>query len=344
MAKGMNKTAIGVGAIVLIAVVLIAGGVIDPQSLNLGGNGNGGVQTPPQDVPTPTGVDFSGVLNVNTIHRDALDNAELRTEGTNLATTWYKSSNEISFFTIGSGTNVDIVIQPDQNSILYAGIQIPAGQNFLFAPSSTADQNLNPRIIDFGFADLTADGVKEFWVKIDLTDMPKPIGGQTATTLQLFLNSYDYDGALAINAPANITAVGTSSGSQNFIRWEMTVTEETASPQFEYEIRIDSIETEKWERSLSTLTIPNVGIVSLDSFQETVTSIDTLYKWTLGSNLDTANYVTVPQNGNEIINIPFKFVTNLSGADDLAVKITIKEKTPSQGTNSVTDTVQVQES
>jgi hypothetical protein len=141
----------------------------------------------------------------------------------------------------------------------------------------------------------------------------------------------------------NITGVGTGGGSQSFIRWEMTVTEETASAQFEYEIRIDNTATEKWERSLSTLTIPNVGVVSLDSFDETTTSTETIYRWTLGSNLDSANFVTVPQNGNEVIQIPMKIVTNLATADNLAVQLTIKEKTPSQGTSTVTDTVNVLE-
>lgn len=343
MAKGTNRTAIALGAIVLIAIVLIGGGIIDPQSLNLGQRDQGaGMQVTP--TPTPVvGAGFAGQLDLVVTHRDQLDNAEARIEATNLATTWYKSFDEVSFFTIGSGTGIAVTIDSAQNSILYAGVQVPSGQNFLVSPSGTADQNLNPNVIDFAFADITGDGIKEWYFKIDLSSIPIPVAGQTASTFNLFLNSYDYDGALAINAPANITGVGTGGGAQSFIRWEMTVTEETASPQFEYEIRIDNTATEKWERSLSTLTIPNVGIVSLDSFDETTTSTETIYRWTLGSNLDNANFVTVPQNGNEVITIPFKIVTNLAGSDNLAVQLTIKEKTPSQGTNTVTDTVNVLE-
>jgi len=344
MAK-MNKTAVALGAIVLIAIVLIGGGVINPQSLNLGtGAGGGGMQVPPPTT-VPTGVGFAGQLEMTITHRDALDNSETRTEGTNLATTFYKSFDEVSFFTIGSGSPVTVTIDRAMNSIMYAGIQVPAGQNFFFAPSSTADQNLNPSIIDFGFADLTNDGVKEWWTKVDLTDLPDPVAGQDSSSLTLFINSYNYDGLLAFNTPtpADVTGVGTGGGAQNFIRWEQVVTEETASPQFEYNIRINSTATEKWERSLSTVTIPNIGIVSLDSFDETISNVDTLYKWTQGSNLDSSNFITVPQNGNEVIPMPFKFVTNLDTADVLSVVITIKEKTPSQGTNSVTDTVLVTE-
>jgi len=343
MAKS-NTPLIVLGIVVVAVLIGFGTGAISPQSLNIGQPaGNGGVQVPPALVPT-TGQEFAGQLTVNVVHRNALDNAEARTEGVNLVTTYYKSFDGVNFFTIGSGTGNTISISDTQDSILYVTSTVPSGQNFFVAPSSTADQNLNPRIIDFGFMDVNNDGTREWWFKIDLRDMPRPVAGQTASTLSLFINSYTY-GASTLNAPANITGIGQASGVQNFIRWEQNVPQTSADPVYEYNIGVDTATTEKWDRGLSTLDIPNVGLINLAEFDEQIQTASVLYRFKIGdtATLDNANYVTTAQNGNVVHPIPFKFVTNLANADDLAVTLTLKSLTPSQGTVSVADTVQVQE-
>ena len=342
MAK--NTPLIILGVVVVAVLIGFGTGAISPQSLNIGQPaGNGGVQEPPAPQQL-TGREFAGQLTVNVVHRDALDNAEPRTEGTNLVTTYYKSFDGENFFTIGSGSAVTITIDQAQDSMLYATSTVPAGQLFFVAPSSTADQNLNPRIIDFGFDDVNNDGTREWWFKVDLRDMPAPIAGQTASTLSLFINSYD-DGASTLNAPANITGVGTGSNIQNYIRWEQTVAQETADPVYEYTIGIDNENTEKWDIGQSNLEIPNIGVVALSDFDEQIQTSSVLYRYKIGDSatLDNANYVTTAQNGNAVHPIPMKFVTSLAVADDLAVTLTLKSLTPAQGTTSVADTVQVQE-
>ena len=343
MAKS-NTPLIVLGIVVVAVLIGFGTGAISPQSLNIGQPaGNGGVQVPPAGVPS-VGNEFAGQLTVNVVHRNALDNAEARVEGTNLVTTYYKSFDGVNFFTIGSGTGNTISIDSAQDSILYATSTVPSGQDFFVAPSSTADQNLNPRIIDFGFMDVNNDGSREWWFKIDLRDMPNPVAGQTASTLSLFINSYDY-GASTLNAPANITGVGTASGVQNFIRWEQSVAQKSADPVYEYTISIDNASEEKWDRGQTNLDIPNIGLVSLTEFDEQIQTSSILYRFKVGTTatLDNANYVTTAQNGNTVHPIPMKFVTNLAGADDLGVTLTLKSLTPSQGTVSVSDTVQVQE-
>lgn len=342
MAKS-NTPLIVLGIVVVAVLIGFGTGAITPQSLNIDTPaGNGGMQTPPAQQPS-SGQEFAGQLTVNVVHRDALDNAEPRTEGTNIVTTYYKSFDGTNFFTIGSGTGNTISIDSAQDSILYATATVPIGQAFFIAPSSTADQNLNPRIIDFGFMDVNNDGTREWWFKLDLRDMPAPVAGQTASTLSLFVNSYD-DGVSTLNAPANITAVGTGSGVQNFIRWEQTVAQETVDPIYEYTIGMDTASTEKWDRGTSQLDIPNIGVVPLSDFDEQIQTSSVLYRYKVGatSTLDNANYVTTAQNGNAVHPIPFKFVTSLAVADDIAVTLSLKSLTSAQGTVSVADTVQVQ--
>ncbi len=345
MANGRSNTPFIVLGVVIVGVLLalVFGGQFSAFDIA----DRGGIPQPIQDAIPAGTQEFSGQLIVNVIHRDALDNAEERIEGTNLVTTYYKSADEITFSTIGSGSGNQITITTDMNSIMYASETVPAGQDFFVAPQSTADQNLNPRIIDFFFRDINFDGIREWVFKFDLRDMAPPRAGQVASTMSFFVNSYDV-GTFTINSPANITAVGTGSGTVNFIRWEITQPQETASAQFEYEIRINNIADQKWDRSLSTLDMPNIGIKSLSEFDEQLTSSEVIYRFKVGAGtaqFDSANYVAVRQNGNEVIPTPLRFVTNLAGSDDLAVTFNIKSLSASGGTNpTVTDTVNVQES
>ncbi len=325
--------------------------MIDLQSLNIGQPaGNGGIQTSPDATPS-TGQGFTGQLLVNVVHRDALDNAEVRVEGVDMATTYYKSINGVTFSSIGAGTGVTVTIDSAMDSTLYFTSVVL--DPFFVAPSSTADPNLNPRIIDFGFMDVNNDGTREWWFKMNLRDIPVPVAGQTASTLSLFINSYN-DGVSTLNAPANILNIGNGAGTVNFIRWEQTVLQETADPVYEYTILIEKVSgangTEFWDVGQSTLDIPNIGMVSLADFDEqTLSPSDTLYRWKVGTTatLDDANYVTTAQNGNEVHPIPFKIVTSLQDNaqnDNLDVTLTLKSLTSTQSTTSVSDTIRLDES
>jgi len=344
MAKGnSHKPAYALGAIVIIAVVLIGTGVIDPQTLNIGSSssGGGGQQTPPSTTPS-TGSDFAGQLTITIVHRDALDNSETRIEGTNIVSTYYKSFDEVTYNTIGSGSGNTHTIDTAMNSMLYVATSVPSAQAFFIAPSATADRNLNPRIIDFTFKDVTADGQKEWVFKVDLHDMPPPVAGQVASSITLYINSYD-DGATTLNSPADTRSVGETAGQLTWVRWEQTVGAETADPVYEYEIRMNTTTTSLWDRGTTVLQIPNIGSVSLSDFAESQDGTNTFYKYTLGSTLKDANYVTTPQNGNTIHPIPLKVSTNFSTDDGLQIRLTIRSMTSSQGTASVNDIAGVME-
>lgn len=333
----VSKLMIGLGVVVLIIVLAGAMGFIRFDSPT------GGV---PVQVPsTPAGtVQFSGQLRVDVTHTDSLDNSEIRVEGVDIETVYYKSSDGTQFASIGSGTGVELSITRDMNSVMYAtlGVLDP----FFIDPMGTANQALNARITDWSFIDVTNNGIKEFLFKFDLRSMPPATAGQTSSTMAFFTNSWDI-GTFTLNSPANLTAIGTGAGSQNFVRWEITQPQETASAQFEYELRIDNIEDQKWDRSLSTLDIPNVGVKSLTEFDEQLTSTEIVYRFKIGSGnaqFDSANYVTTPQNGNEVIPSALKFVTNLATSDDICITYNIKSLSQTGGTNpTVTDQVCVQE-
>ena len=91
-----------------------------------------------------------------------------------------------------------------------------------------------------------------------------------------------------------------------FIRWEQSVPQTSADPVYEYTIGIDNEATEKWDRGLSNLDIPNIGTVSLTDFNEQLQTSAVLYRFMIGTTatLDNANYVTTAQNGNTCTSNP----------------------------------------
>ena len=348
MAQQSHKTAYAVVALVIIVVALIGTGVINPQTLQIGqsNQGGGGQQVAPvQQIPT-SGSSFVGQLLWGVVHRDALDNAEARTEGTNVVTTPYKSTDGITYSALGvtsvtAGNTVPLTIDSSMNSVMYVGVQVPSGQSFFVAPTATSDRTLNSRILDFDFKDVTNDGVKEWIFKLDLKNMPQPVAGQTGSTLVMYILSYDTS-ASTLNAPTDISAVGITAGVQTFIRWEQSVVAEKADAVYEYEVKVNTTDTARFDRGNTILSIPNIGDISLSDFVESQDGTNTIYKYTLGASLKKANFVTTPQNGNTVHPIPLKYVSNFSVAgQEQLITLTLRSITASQGTSTVLDQIKL---
>jgi hypothetical protein len=339
MAKKSNTPLI-VGAVVVLAI--IGGYIASPESFQNAfnvGSGNGGVQDSPDRTDEIGTQQFEGSVTLNVVHRDALDSAEARTEGTNLATVYYKLVNGVHK-AIGSGSGNTIFVDPTLDRV-FASVANIAGQSFYVAPASTADPALNPRVKAFDFFDISGDGTKEYVFTLDVTGL-KLQGGQTTPTIDLYVDSFDYS-AMTLTSPASQLTIPTTAGTNVFVEWDQTMDAgtETANAQYEYELRFSSIDTALWDRGQSTLTIPNLGTISLAEFSETSDGTDTIYKHTLGFSLETSNYVTVPQNVQNKADIDLKLVTNFGAGENVNATLTVRSITPEQGTDVDFDAVQL---
>jgi len=342
---------------IIIAILFVAGVGLGFIPLNFQGGIIGGVPQP--QPPAVVGTEeFTGELDIILQHFDTLDNQEERIEKVDLTTTFYKSSDEVRFSTIGEGVAgaTRVTITSDMNNILYASVGVL--DPFFVDPQGT--QSVNERISFFFFRDVSNDGIKEWIFKTDLRGIPIAVAGQDASTIPFFTNSYDI-GTPSLNAPTDIFNLGSDSGTVTFVRWELTQPQETASAQTEYQIKIEYVGSgqggrELWDLGQSTLDIPNIGLKSLIEFDETIIgTTNATYKFRIqspdgstGSALDSANYIATPQNGNDVIPIPFKIVTSLQDNavnDNLDVTLTIKHLNQFGGSaTSITDTIRLDES
>ena len=342
---------------IIIGFIFVAGVAMGVIPLNFQTGTTGGVPQPQPPSVVGTG-QFTGELDIVLQHFDTLDNTEARVEKVDLTTTFYKSSDEVRFASIGDGVAgiSRVTVTSDMNSILYSTIGVL--DPFFIDPQNTQLQN--DRISTFMYKDVTNDGIKEWIFKTDLRGVPPATAGQQASTISFFTNSYDI-GTPTLNSPSNLVNVGSDAGQVSFIRWELTQPEETASAHTEYQILIEYVGggvggTELWDVGLSTLDIPNLGIKPLSVFEEDeIGSSNATYKYkvkradgTRASALDSANYVATPQNGNAVIPMPFKIVTSLQDNatnDNHDVTLTIKHLNQFGGSATpITDTVRLDES
>jgi len=330
-----QTTAIILGIIGVAVIVGIGTGVVPFDFAQ-----QGGVVTPPVTVLPTAGITFFGQLNIVEEHVNGLDNTDARTEGVELTTTYYTSNNGNVFNTIGDGNSASITIDRSMNGIIYAGLETDA---FTYVdPMGTADQGLNPFITFVEYRDVSGDGQKTWIFRMDLRNIPAPIAGQTFSTIAFRTLSWDDTTPPLLNSPPDITGIGTTSGTSNFIRWEMTVTQAEASAQFEYELEMDTDDNNAWDRGRSNLDIPMVGIITLSSFDEQITSgVSVIYRLKIGdtAELDSANYVLSLKNGNEVHNIPANIVTNFGAITAFNVTLSLNTIDADRTTGSVTDTV-----
>ena len=335
MAKNGSKK--GLYAIGVVILVIVAAYVLAPDAFTgLTVGGPGGVQTSPPggDIGAQT---YEGPVTMNTNHRNSLDSAEQRIEGTNLVTNYFKLVNGV-YKSIGSGSGNTINIDATTNQI-FAGVQVPVGQTFYVAPSSTADSDLNPRIRGFDFFDVTGDGQKEWVFTVDMTNL-RIQGGQTSPTIDLNIDSFNSAAPLHVNNPVD-QVVTTSSGNRVFIEWDLANNPAISSayPVYEIELKVNSTQTAKWDRGQSELVVPNLGTLSLGDMERQLSGADTIYTTTGGFTLKEANFVTIPQNTQNKTDWDLKFVTNFGATEAYDITLTIRYITPSLGSNEVSDVV-----
>ena len=342
---------------IIIAILFVAGVGLGFIPLNFQTGITGGIPQPqpPADLGTEG---FTGELDIILQHFDTLDNQEARVEKVDLTTTFYKSVDEVTFNSIGEGVAgaSRVTITSEMNNVLYATVGVL--DPFFVDPQGT--QSVNERVSNFFYRDVSNDGIKEWIFKTDLRGIPIAVAGQDASTIAFFTNSYDI-GTPSLNAPAQINNLGSDAGTVTYVRWELTQPQETASAQTEYQIKIEYVGSgqggrELWDLGQSTLDIPNIGLKSLIEFDETIIgTTNATYKFKIqspdgstGSSLNSANYVATPQNGNDVIPIPFKIVTSLQDNaqnDNLDVTLTIKHLNQFGGSaTSITDTIRLDES
>ncbi len=343
-------------AIALVAIALIAVGYLystnqtsnnqfyqqNLSNAGAGQQGTAGTLTNTNNANAPPSVCPAGQsicqVTVSLQLRDALDLSSADTDVTNAVTTYYKSTDGVKFYQVGAsvGNTASITYDASYNGVLYAGVSIPANQNFYVAPSAISDKNLNSRILAYNYADPVGLGTKVWLFKIDMTNLPTPLAGQTVSTVPLTVLLYA-SGTDSLNSPADQLNVSNATATKSFIRWIDTITTDKANAHYEYEIKFNTTNTAFVNIATTTVNIPNIGNVALSSMTPSTDGTNTFYKYTLSSDLQKANFVVSPKNGDSAQYFTVTLSTN--APSKLGTTLTIRSYSPALAGQSASDLV-----
>jgi hypothetical protein len=327
---------------IVVLVVSISGSMnvnpLDQFTLIIGQGG--GIQIPtgggmsgsiaPTYAPPQT---YTGQLNIQVNHRDSLDGSEDRTEGTEIITTYYKKVAEGNYVTLGSGDNIMLFVSEDEK--LYFTVQALQGSELYISPIRMSDYNLNPRIIDFDYLDVTHDGIGEWMFTVDITGLPT-MYPQTNPTISLFSLSYD-EGSMLLNSPSDFKVY--HENSINNIRWEIEIPPEKAVAINKVELIFDTTDSSVINEKSSWVKIPYISCCELTQMDKTITTNTIIYSFEIGSDLANADYISTESNADPSHDMTVRIHTYLEEGDELGVTLRIRAITTDQTFYSVSDKV-----
>ena len=311
----------------LDSVKLIVG---NPISLIQSPTG-GGVSAPTVPYHSPP---YRGQLDIEIQHRDSLDLTEDRTEGEDLLTTFYKRLDDGRYVTMGSGDFSAVHINTD--NLLYFTVQPLRGSDLYVSPMRMADNNLNPRIIDFDYVDVTQDGISEWIFAVDISGLPIPISGMGAPRITLFTLSYD-EGNMFLNSPSDFEVY--PNNSINNIRWELDVPPEQAVAINRVQLIFDTTDTSLINEKNSWIKVPYIDNLELQEMDKIMLVDKIIYRFQLGNTLGFANYLSTDSNADPSHDMTARIHTFLEEGDELGITLEISAITPDESFYTVSDKV-----
>lgn len=293
---------------------------------------SGGVQAPTRPAEDVR-YDYTGVLDIQVLHRDALDLTKTREEGEEVRTTFYRKISDGEFVTLKSGDHFAINVNRDKK--LYFTLEPLRESGLYVSPLKMADNNLNPRIIDFDYQDITKDGLNEWIFVLDITDLPiHP--AKVAPKITLFTLTYD-EGQMALSSPSDIK-VGVGSSINN-IKWELEVPQNQAVAINQVELIFDSGDSSLVNDRVSWIKIPYFDNLELPEMDQTVLLGKIIYKFKIGTSLAQAGYISTEKDEDPRHDMTVRLGTYLEENDELGVTLKVTAITPEEKYYTVSDKV-----
>ncbi|MEM3361408.1 MAG: hypothetical protein QXV85_09435 [Candidatus Bathyarchaeia archaeon] len=278
---------------------------------------------------TPTGV--AGMFDMNTKGYNSLDISSVLTENSGYHLYWYAYRG--GWLMLGKGA-ATIELTDVDGGYVYAVVK-PTSTYYV---DWSETKGKNPRVEAVTYEDVDNDGYKDFVFKINMGNIPKPATGNPGLYFYPYFLSYEKP---SLNAPADITGIGTSKVTK-YVEWYVYFANvKKAFAITKVELTINTTDTTKI--TLASVAIPNLGAVTGDMFGTPLRGTSSLtWTYSIGSNLYNANYIKYQSN---VLN-KFYFTTQvdcqLQSSDVLNLTITIYGLTDSGTLTTLTDSVILQ--
>ena len=329
-AKDKSKLEKVIGGLFIAAVLLNQMGFLGTrfdfrQLFNLG-----------QPTPPPSTTAISGILTTNVAAYDSLDIATARTIPTNVIVYWYAYRG--GWVLLGSGTAQDLSILKDDANSIYAVLSVPSGQNYYVDYQKTME--MNSRIKSVEWKDITGDSIREYVMRMDISDSPYASGTGKYNMPLFIAYLLNYDNAFSWPAggkPADVTTVGTAAVTK-YCEWYWSLSAEKKSMAIS-KIVVSINNSDSSKCTLKKVNIPGIGYIDGSNFEQDVLTTETKWTYAVSKTLYGADYVKLPVGTNNKFDWTVSVQFNLASGDFINLTLTVYYFDGAEALKSTTDTV-----
>lgn len=271
---------------------------------------------------------YTGILDIEISHRDALNMANPREEGKDLVTKFYKKTSN-GYMLMGSGDFKGLHVN---DYTLFFTVE-PNSTDIYVSPSHTADWKLNPRIQDFDFFDIDNDGHSEWVFEFDISGVANPI---EHPSFAIYTMSVD-EGKAMLTSPSDIDIYPNNSISN--INWELIVPEKKGTAIGKVSIILDKTDYSLLDELNSYIKVPYIDNLKLKDMYKVVTPSEIIYSYEFDNDLGNSGYIFTGRNENDHHDIPVRINTNVPESRNLGVTLEVKLINPDSSSTTISDKV-----
>jgi len=303
---------------IIIAIVVIAGYTymqgMWTLPFTIGGGGNNFV---PSDQDKDNYKQGIGRYNVFETFVDSMDIGTVRTTVTNYVVKWYTKQGTLWTYK-ETGNNKYVTLTAADSGWLWVVVTIPSGQAYYVDYQKVLAGN--DFVKGYLYADMDADGKKEFCFQYDMKNQPIPNSGYPAVSFNGFLLTYDAS-FTGLNNLSNATAIGGTTTTKFYDYYLAFASTKKGVGIYKVELKFGT--TDETKCKLDKLNIPGIGYVDDSQFTTTTTASDIRYTYTITSSFDNALYVRYGANDNNRYDMTLSVEYTLASGDDILVTLTV---------------------
>ena len=326
-----------IGTIVIVGAFMLVGGA--NYINNIGGSNPAGVTVfPPQ--PSNPGSTYKGNVAFSVVGSN-IGNGSSLTADTNFDVEYFAKAGDI-YTKISLETDGTESIPIGDNDIVYAQVTIPANQAFLMDWVSTLTANPNGLVKKPAYVDITKDGVIDYLYPLDVSPLRQAgMGNPNLVPPFPYYLKFHGDQTLSLDAPSDKLSVGTGTKSST-ITWQASMDTQPGTDAIKaFQITVNGTRaTNEVAEEQSFINFPFGNEASgykkiylsdpafsisedftVSAFNATGSNEDaqngkTIMRYTISSQIDGADFITVATQGTKQVPISLTVETNMDASND----------------------------
>lgn len=222
--------------------------------------------------------------------------------------------------TASAGTDL-FDAKPEDNGYMWV-VVIPSTEKF-YIDYQKIMQN-DPYIVNYQHVDVDGTGVKYFAFQYDLKNHAIPSSGYPIISFTAHLIAYTAP-TFASGFAAN-QSIGTGAQIQKYFNWFLTGTANNGTAIYRVELKAGNSTvtcTDLTKVTLKKLQIPGLGYLDGSQFQQSFTSTDIRWTYTVTTNLDHAIYMTLLANANNRFDMNGQLEFLLGATAEIPITLTV---------------------